>query len=131
MLATSSTALALHALASLPPTPPSGTWITYLRCHDDIGWAIDDGDAAAVGLSGPGHRHFLADWYAGDFPGSWAEGLVFQHNPETGDRRISGTAASLTGLGEQRRDPDGALARIVPGARDRDRLGRRTGGVER
>ena len=63
-------------------------------------------------MTGPGHRHFLAEWYAGDFPGSWAEGLVFQHNPATGDRRISGTTASLTGLGSQRRDPDGAFARI-------------------
>ncbi len=112
MLATRNTVLARHALAALPPTPPSGTWITYVRCHDDIGWAIDDQDAAAVGLTGPGHRHFLSDFYAGVFPGSWAEGLVFQANPDTGDRRISGTAASLAGLGEGALDPDGALARI-------------------
>ncbi|WP_309650362.1 alpha-amylase family protein [Nocardioides sp.] len=112
MLATRNTVLARHALAALPPTPPSGTWITYVRCHDDIGWAIDDGDAAAVGLTGPAHRHFLSDFYAGDFPGSWSEGLVFQANPDTGDRRISGTVASLTGLGEHEVDVEGALARI-------------------
>ncbi len=112
MLAAGETVLARHALAALPPTPPSGTWVTYVRCHDDIGWAIDDGDAAAVGVTGPGHRHFLAQWYAGEFVGSWAEGLVFQDNPATGDRRISGTAASLAGLGAGRRDPDGAFARL-------------------
>ncbi|MFC6287860.1 alpha-amylase family protein [Nocardioides sp. GCM10027113] len=109
MLAARSTVLARHALAALPPTPASGTWITYVRCHDDIGWAIDDGDAASVGLDGAAHRRFLADWYAGEFPGSWADGLVFQHNPATGDKRISGTAASLAGLEE---DEHGALARI-------------------
>ncbi|WP_425465416.1 alpha-amylase family glycosyl hydrolase [Nocardioides litoris] len=113
MLATGETRLARHALAALPPTPPAGTWITYLRCHDDIGWAIDDADAAAVGVTGPGHRHFLAEWYAGLHPGSWAEGLVFQHNPETGDRRTSGTAASLAGLGASRRDPEHAVARLL------------------
>jgi amylosucrase len=100
MLATGSTLLAKQALRSLPTTPPSGTWICYVRCHDDIGWAIDDGDAAAVGLNGWEHRRFLSDWYAGDFPGSWAHGLVFQHNPATGDKRISGTAAALVGLSD-------------------------------
>ncbi len=109
MLATGDTVLARHALAALPPTPSTSTWITYVRCHDDIGWAIDDGDAAAVGLSGPAHRRFLSEWYAGDFPGSWARGLVFQHNPATGDMRISGTTASLAGL---EHDTDGGLARI-------------------
>ncbi|GAA2166297.1 amylosucrase [Humibacillus xanthopallidus] len=114
MLATGSTLLAKEALRSLPTTPPSGTWICYIRCHDDIGWAIDDGDAAAVGLNGWEHRRFLSDWYAGDFPGSWARGLVFQHNPATGDKRISGTAAALVGLSDA---PDAqaegaALARL-------------------
>lgn len=101
MLAARDTVLARRALASLPPTPPSGTWITYVRCHDDIGWAIDDGDAAAVGLSGHGHRFFLSEWYAGRFPGSWSDGLVFQENPDTGDRRISGTARALAGSVER------------------------------
>ncbi len=113
MLATESTVLARRALAALPPTPTTGTWITYVRCHDDIGWAVDDGDAAAVGLNGHEHRRFLADWYAGDFPGSWADGLVFQHNPATGDKRISGTAASLAGLHtDLDADLDAGLARI-------------------
>ena len=98
MLATRDVRLAAHALAHLPPKPASGTWLTYLRCHDDIGWAIMDEDAAALGLSGPAHRRYLADWYAGDFYGSEARGLVFQHNPANDDRRTSGTAASLIGL---------------------------------
>ena len=98
MLATRDVRLAAHALSHLPPKPSSGTWLTYLRCHDDIGWSIMDEDAAAVGLSGAAHRRFLADWYAGDFDGSRARGLVFQHNPDNDDRRTSGTAASLIGL---------------------------------
>ncbi|BDA64180.1 alpha-amylase family protein [Actinomyces capricornis] len=98
MLAARDTTLAVEALQSLPVEPSSATWITYLRCHDDIGWAIDDGDAAAVGLSGFDHRAFLADWYRGQWPWSDARGLVFQHNPATGDRRIAGTAASLIGI---------------------------------
>jgi len=51
-----------------------------------------------VGLRGFDHRYFLSDWYSGDFWGSDADGLVFQENPQTRDRRISGTAASLLGI---------------------------------
>ena len=62
------------------------------------------------GSPGTAHRRFLSDWYSGDFPGSWARGLVFQENPATGDRRISGSLASLAGL--EAGDPD-AVARIL------------------
>ena len=109
MLAAQDVRLAARALGSLPPVPASTAWITYVRCHDDIGWAIDDADAAAVGLSGFAHRAFLSDWYSGTFWQSPARGLVFQHNPATGDRRISGTAASLVGL-EDARERDDAHA---------------------
>jgi len=98
MLAAGDASLAARALGSLPPAPSTTAWITYLRGHDDIGWAIDDADAGAVGLSGHAHRRFLSDYYAGQFPGSAARGLVFQSNPATGDRRISGTSASLAGI---------------------------------
>jgi amylosucrase len=97
-LAAQDTRLFCAALNRFPAKPPTTVWGTYLRCHDDIGWAIDDGDAASVGLTGFEHRHFLAEFYAGLYPTSDARGLVFQENPETRDRRISGTAASLTGI---------------------------------
>jgi amylosucrase len=78
--------------------PSTTTWVTYIRCHDDIGWAIDAADAEAVGLNGFWHQSFLSDYYSGIHPDSPATGLVFQANPVTGDRRISGSAASLAGL---------------------------------
>lgn len=78
---------------------PEGTaWVNYLRCHDDIGWTFDDEDAAKVGINGYDHRQFLNDFYTGQFKGSFARGVPFQHNPQTGDMRISGTMASLAGL---------------------------------
>src|SRR5262249_7472719 len=36
--------------------------------------------------------------YIGRYEGSFARGLPFQENPDTGDARISGTLASLAGL---------------------------------
>ena len=97
-LATRDVRLARVALSRMRPAPPSTAWVTYLRCHDDIGWAITDEDARAVGLDPSAHRAFLSDFYAGHHPGSFARGAVFQANPRTGDRRTSGSTASLCGL---------------------------------
>jgi amylosucrase len=90
------------AMSRFPDIPTTTGWATYLRCHDDIGWAIDDGDCAAIGWNGWAHRGFLSDFYLGAHPASFAEGAAFQENPATGDRRISGSAASLAGLGTAR-----------------------------
>jgi len=97
-LATSDARLLVQALESFPPKPTTTAWATYLRCHDDIGWAIDDADAAAIGWNGYDHRRFLSQWFVGAFPGSPARGAEFQVNEVTGDSRISGSAASLAGV---------------------------------
>jgi amylosucrase len=97
-LASRRVGLMTHTLGAMPPAPPGAGWLTYVRCHDDIGWAITEEDAAAVGESGHLHRRFLADFYAGDFAGSFARGERFQPDPGSGEARISGTAASLAGL---------------------------------
>jgi amylosucrase/maltose alpha-D-glucosyltransferase/alpha-amylase len=87
-----------HALNKRFSIPEGCAWVNYLRCHDDIGWAFSNEDAAEIGLDGDAHRKFLNEFYTGKFPGSFARGLPFQFNEETGDMRISGTAASLAGL---------------------------------
>ena len=120
-LATRQTKLMTHVLQShFPQSFVNATWGTYLRCHDDIGWAITDEDAAAVGVSGYSHRAFLADFYAGNFTGSFARGGYFQANPETGDRRSNGACAALCGLEAAlaANDPaeiDAAIHRILMG----------------
>lgn len=78
--------------------PAGCEWVNYVRCHDDIGWAFSDEDVLAVGYTPAMHRQFLAEFYTGRFPDSFARGLPFQADPKTGDARISGTCASLAGL---------------------------------
>ena len=95
-----------------PPAPGTTAWITYVRCHDDIGWAIADEDAAAVGLSGFAHRRFLSDFYAGDFPGSWAQGLVFQENPRPATGGSPGRSPPWPGWG--RRPPGSSAGSCSP-----------------
>jgi amylosucrase len=99
-LASRQTALMTYTLKThFPENFRNACWATYIRCHDDIGWAITEEDGAAIPhVSGPGHRNFLADFYSGKHEGSFARGGIFQENPETGDRRNSGTFASLAGL---------------------------------
>ena len=88
-------ATALNASEAIPPTT---SWATYLRCHDDIGWAIDDLDAKAAGLDAFEYRKYLSSYYAGELEGSQARGAHFQTDLSTGERRTSGSAASLAGI---------------------------------
>ena len=97
-LAARDTQLMTHVMRThFPAQLNNATYATYLRCHDDIGWAVTDADAAAVGLNGAMHRAFLSDFYAGTHPGSFARGALFGVNPATGDSRISGPAPRSAG----------------------------------
>ena len=118
-LATRDTRLMTQVLGThFPDRLTNATYATYIRCHDDIGWAVTDEDAAAVGVSGHGHRGFLSKFYEGSFPGSFAKGALFQVNEATGDKRISGSFASLAGLEQAGDDPaqvEMAVQRILMG----------------
>src|SRR3954452_24260323 len=96
-LASGRVALLTNALRAMPAVPPGAGWVTYVRSHDDIGWAITEEDAGAVGEDAHLHRLFLSNFYAGASPGSYARGARFQQEP-SGEARTSGTAASLAGL---------------------------------
>ena len=97
-LASGRAELMTATLRGLPAAPPHAAWVTYVRGHDDIGWAITPEDASQVGEDAHAHRRFLADFYAGDFPMSFARGARFQVEEHSGEARTSGTAASLAGV---------------------------------
>ncbi|OYP29440.1 alpha-amylase family glycosyl hydrolase [Rhodopirellula sp. MGV] len=97
-LATRRTTLLTRTIARRFSLPTGTSWVNYLRCHDDIGWTFDDGDAWTLGINAYDHRQFLNRFYTGQFEGSFARGVPFQENELTGDMRISGTMASLAGL---------------------------------
>lgn len=97
-IASKDTSLLELTMSRFKAIPTSSAWGVYLRCHDDIGWAIDDSDAHRVGINGHDHRMFLADYYTGKFYGSEARGVDFQIEEHSGERRTSGSTASLTGI---------------------------------
>jgi len=117
-LATRRVELLRHAMKKRFGLAPGCAWVNYVRCHDDIGWAFSDEDAAELGMNARDHRRFLSDFYTGRFAGGFARGLPFQENPVTGAGRVSGTTASLCGLERalERQDPEEqehAIRRIV------------------
>ena len=109
-LATREVNLLQQALTFRHNLPEHTAWVNYVRCHDDIGWTFADEDAAYFGINGFYHRQFLNRFYVNRYEGSFARGVPFQDNPNTGDCRISGMCASLVGL--EQADPH-AVARIL------------------
>jgi amylosucrase len=97
-IATRETKLLKQSVSHRQNLWPGTAWVNYLRGHDDIGWSFANADAEAVGIRPDDHRRFLNEFYIGRFPGSFAEGVPFQFNADTGDMRVSGTMASLVGL---------------------------------
>ncbi len=97
-VATKKTLLLYKNLRNLPAKPEDGTWINYVRCHDDIGLGFDDRYIYEVGWDAAGHRRFLLDYFAQKLNWSPSVGQIFMYNPKTGDGRITGSAASLLGL---------------------------------
>lgn len=97
-LATGDIRVMMAAQHVLLQKPYGTSWITYTRCHDDIGLGYDDYMIGKAGYDPFEHRNFLKNYYSGNYEGSPARGALFSVNEKTGDGRISGSLASLCGL---------------------------------
>ena len=105
-LATREVKLLTYSMQRRFRIPDNCTWVNYVRVHDDIGWSFADEDAQALWMNPFDHRQFLNAYYTGRFPGSFANGLLFNYNPVTKDGRINGTCASLVGLEKALKNDD-------------------------
>ncbi|MDE3124274.1 MAG: alpha-amylase [Bacteroidota bacterium] len=97
-LATQDVRVMLAAQEDLVKKPFGTSWITYTRCHDDIGLGYEDNSIRKAGYNPYEHRRYLKNYYSGNTDNSTARGALFSVNPKTQDARISGTLASLCGL---------------------------------
>jgi amylosucrase len=105
-LATGDTRVMLAAQHEILQKPYGTSWITYTRCHDDIGLGYDDYMIQQAGYNAYEHRRFLKDYYSGAQQNSPARGSLFAVNQKTQDARISGSLASLCGLEKAIEDND-------------------------
>ena len=97
-LATADVTVMLKAQYLLQEKPYGTSWITYTRCHDDIGLAYDDKMIADAGFNPYEHRKYLKNYYSNNIENTPAKGALFSVNDKTGDARISGSLAALCGL---------------------------------
>ena len=87
-----------RAVAESTPVLPSGcSWLTYVRCHDDIGWQVLRPDVATSGAGGEERLLRIAGFFDGARGNGFAAGASFQ--AENGQRLhgTNGMAAALTG----------------------------------
>lgn len=78
--------------------PAESLWINYARCHDDIGWGLEENRIRGLGFDPHAHKMYLIDFYLGILKDSFSIGELYEFNPQTLDARNAGTLASLAGL---------------------------------
>ncbi len=83
-----------------PALPSACGWLTYLRCHDDIGWNVLREEAAGGSERAPFDLARIARFYAGETSDSYARGRAFQSASVDHVHGTNGTTAALTGIAE-------------------------------
>jgi amylosucrase len=106
-LAEGSAALPRAILAASGGLPRGANWLSYARCHDDIGWGTVLGDLADLPaeVDPVARLRAAARFSDGQTPGSWARGEPFQSDGSV-LHGSNGTMASLAGLEAAGDDPD-------------------------
>lgn len=74
------------------------SFVNYIRCHDDIGWGLDEDYERKIGIDPLKHKTFLYRFFEGSFPGSYSLGQLYNYDRVSLDARSCGTTASLCGI---------------------------------
>ena len=117
-LARGNAELLAEGLAAMPRPPEHTGWLSYVRCHDDIGWGVLRAGSASKQRDWAALRSFVSQFYAGESENSFASGAVFQVTKGQAVHGTSGSLASLCGLEraqmkEDRGEIDLAVRRIL------------------
>jgi len=99
-LAEQDASLVRSVVAGTPPLPPHASWLSYVRCHDDIGWNVLRAEAAegADGARDPQARLAAISRFFAGAEGSYARGEAFQSSDPHAAHGSNGMAASLVGM---------------------------------
>ena len=97
-LASGDVRLLKDQLDKLDALPGNCWFVNYLRCHDDVGWGLDEPEELRLGIDPLKHKEFLYHFYEGSVPGSWAMGELYNYDEASKDARSCGTTASMCGV---------------------------------
>jgi amylosucrase len=105
-------------IEAVPAVAATAGWMTYVRCHDDIGWQplAPQAGSATTGFDDASVQRRLraiSDFYTEGV--SFARGAAFQSGAGDAAHGINGMAASLVGLETARTgaETDAAIARLM------------------
>lgn len=97
-LAEENTQIIQDVLSHTPALPDGCAWMTYVRCHDDIGWNVLRPEMDARGADQRARLLHASQFFAGEVAGSYAQGAAFQASDPTVVHGTNGMAAALVGL---------------------------------
>ncbi len=98
------TSVLTQVLSDVDQLPDRSSWVTYVRCHDDIVWGVLKPEFA-TDAEGQRRLRSVSEFFTGQC-GGYARGESFQSAAAGGVHGTNGMTASLVGL---RRD-DGTLS---------------------
>lgn len=104
-LATGDGTVVSAAMSRAAGRPDQGTWLNYVRCHDDIIWS------GLAGILSADQRAALTSFYSGTDPHSFADGALFQEWEDGGS--VNGMAASLAGIDEEASASSDGVRRLL------------------
>ena len=106
-LAEEDTSVLRLVIDATPDLPASASWLTYVRCHDDIGWKVLRPEVAQLGMD-DALLVRVSRFLEGD--SAYAKGVAFQTSGEVAVHGTNGMAASLAGFDRAATAEDAELA---------------------
>ena len=97
-------------MQNTPAVPQGSSWLTYVRCHDDIGWNVLRPEAQALGDTHYQRLLNASHFFAGIAPGSYAQGASFQTTDLQTAHGTNGMASALVGMYSASTPADSQLA---------------------
>lgn len=104
--------LLADVITATPALPHASGWLTYLRCHDDIGWNVLRDEATGGNDHAPFDLARIARFYAGDTNDSFARGRSFQSAGGDHVHGSNGMTSALAGIADAQARSDHDALRL-------------------